>query len=158
MKPSAIVFLSIFSLAACTTPTPPPSARQEMGAELPAQWPRCPGLEDSWGPAKGPELQLNGRQGMTYLKPGGRGSVVIVYEGKNPRFPEIRDFKGMRASDGQMMVLGQRVDFYGSGNEDPEISTQPMQLTSPAGDTGWFSFSFSSKEHLKGKNIPVFTW
>jgi hypothetical protein len=158
MKLTAVVFLSLFSLVACTAPAPTSSARQAMGGELPAQWPQSPGLAKNWGPAKGPSLHLNGHQQMEYLKPDGSGSVSIVYEGKNPRFPEIRDFNGMRASDGQMMILGQRVDFYGSGNEEPEISTQPMQLTSPEGETGWFTFSFSSKEHLKGKNIPVFTW
>lgn len=157
MKHPLILLLALLSLTSCTTPPEQPATPQTAGEELPAQWPKCPGLEQSWGPAKGPSAQLNGRQAMTYLKPGG-GAVCVVYEGKNPRFPEIRDYNGMRASDGQMMILGQRVDFYGSGNEDPEISTQPMQLTNPAGQTGWFSFSFSSKEHLKGRNIPVFTW
>lgn len=96
---------------------------------------------------------------MSYVKPGKtHGHVTITYEGKNPRFPIIRSSDGKLASDGQMTIMGKRVDFYGSGNEDAEISTQPMQLTSPAGDTAWFSFSFSAKEHLGGKNIPAFTW
>ncbi len=104
-------------------------------------------------------MEVTGGQAISYVKPGkAPGHVSVVYEGKNPRFPEIRDFAGKRAVDGQLTIMGQHVDFYGSGNEDPEISTQPMQLTSPAGDTAWFSFSFSAKEHLQGKNIPAFTW
>jgi hypothetical protein len=161
MKHTAIALLTAFSLSSCIT-TPPasaPAAEQSARGQMPGQWPRSQALEASWGPAQGPSLHLNGCQCMTYVKPGNHsGAVMVVYEGKNPRFPEIRDFNGKRASDGQLTVMGQRVDFYGSGNEDAEISTQPMQLTSPSGETGWFTFSFSSKEHLQGKNLPVFSW
>ena len=155
MKFSAILLVPFLALAACTTS---PESTADPEGVLPAQWPRSPALEASWGPARGPSMVLNGSQAMTYLKPGGGGAVIIAYEGKNPRFPEIRDFNGKRASDGKMTVMGQVVDFYGSGNEDAEISTQPMQLTNPSGETGWFAFSFSSDEHLQGKNIPAFTW
>lgn len=159
MKSLLPALLPLLSLTACTTPPAPPAAQTIPQDELPSQWPQCPGLASTWGPARGPSSQLNGRQAMTYVKPGTRGShVLVIYEGRNPRFPEIRDFAGKHASDGQLTILGRSVDFYGSGNEDPEISTQPMQLTSPDGQTGWFSFDFSSPEHLKGKNIPVFTW
>ena len=159
MKFFLTALLSAFSLTACVTTAPPAAVAPVAQAEVPPEWPRCPSLESSWGPARGPSLQLNGRQAISYVKPGTpRGRVDIVYEGKTPRFTEIRTFDGKRASDGQMTIMGQRVDFYGSGNEDAEISTQPMQLTSPGGHTGWFSFSFSSKEHLEGKNIPDFTW
>jgi hypothetical protein len=43
-------------------------------------------------------------------------------------------------------------------NEAPEISTQPVKLTSPSGWSDWSSFDFSSIEHLKAKKIPAFTW
>jgi hypothetical protein len=105
---------------------------------------------------RGPSLQLNGKQGVYWMKPGG-GHVTVVYQGTvQPR--EIRNFDGTRASDGQLTVMGRVVDFYGSGNEEPEIATQAIALTLPGGGTGWFTFEFSAKEHLKGKNIPVFTW
>ena len=159
MKHFLLALFSVFSLAGCTTPSVEPAAQQASEDVLPPAWPRCPSLESSWGAARGPSMEVTGGQAMTYVKPGkAHGHVNIVYEGKNPRFPVIRDYAGKLASDGQMTIMGQRVDFYGSGNEDMEISTQPMQLTSPAGDTAWFSFSFSAKEHLEGKNIPAFTW
>lgn len=159
MKLILTSILAVFSLAACVTTPVAPSAPVSVRDDLPGAWPRSAALESSWGPASGPAQQMNGRQALTYVKPGERGNYVMVtYEGKSPRFPEIRDFSGKRASDGQLTVMGQRVDFYGSGNEVAEITTQPMQLTSPDGHTGWFTFSFSSKDHLKGKNLPVFNW
>jgi hypothetical protein len=140
---------------ACTTPTPPPAP--PATAELPQAWPRCPEWEAQYGAAKGPDLWLTGKQALTLLKPDRRGQAIrIVYEGQTPRL--IRNADGSLASDGKLVILGQNVDFYSSGNEDAEISTQPVRLTSPAGWSGWFSFDFSSPEHLQGRNIPTFSW
>jgi hypothetical protein len=101
-------------------------------------------------------MLVTGQQAITYVKPSG-GSVEIAYEGKNkPR--NITSFDGTYASDGTLNIMGQQVAYYGSGNEDPAISTQAIQLTDPTGRTGWFSFNFSAPEHLKGKNIPSFGW
>lgn len=101
-------------------------------------------------------MLVTGQQAITYVKPSG-GTVEIAYEGKNkPR--DIVSADGIYASDGTLTVMGQQVAFYGSGNEDPAISTQAMQLTDPMGRTGWFTFNFSAPEHLKGKNIPTFGW
>lgn len=159
MKPLLPILLSIFGLAACvTTPTVQPSASQMSQEELPVEWPRCPSLESSWGKVRGPLLTLSGRQGITYVKPGEKHCAVrIIYQGRTqPR--EITDFSGKRASDGTLTIMGQTVDFYSSGNEDPEIATQAVPLTGPDGVTSWFTFEFSCKEHLKGKNIPGFGW
>lgn len=104
-------------------------------------------------------MEVSGNLAMGYSKPGKHnGQVTINYEGKNPKHTIIRSFDGTLASDGQMIIMGKQVGFYGSGNEDAAISTQPMQLINPAGEAEWFSFSFSAEEHLAGKNIPVFTW
>lgn len=160
MKALLPIFLATFGLVACvTTPTTVQPAHAQMPEEeVPAEWPRCPSLESSWGKARGPSLALNGRQAITYAKPGERGCAVrIIYRGKTqPR--EIRDFSGKRASDGTLTIMGQTVDFYGSGNEEPEIATQAVPLTGPDGVLSWFTFEFSCKEHLKGKNIPGFGW
>lgn len=127
-------------------------------AELPAAWPRCPAWEKLYGPARGPDLWLTGRQALIYSKPGKRGhSVRIIYEGqRKPR--TIRNFDGSSADQGTISILGQEVGYYSSGNEEAEISTQALLLTSPTGWSGWFSFDFSSPEHLQGKNIPAFAW
>ena len=153
-----IALVSLF-VGSCSTPTPGGTETAEAGAEeLPKVWPRCPEWEKLCGPAKGPDLWLTGKQAMIYIKPGkDHDSIRIIYEGKNkPR--EIRNMDGTYSSDGKIAILGQQVDFYGSGNEEPEISTQPTLLTSPDGWSGWFSFDFSSREHLQGKNIPAFAW
>lgn len=146
------------TLSACVTtePTAPPAA--ESTSALPPAWPRSPGLEAQWGPPSGPSLQLDGTQGMHYSDPAKRGNYAVVsYMGTaQPR--EIRHFDGKLASDGQMTIMGQTVDFYGSGNEDAAISTQPVQLTFPNGSQGWFTFTFAAPQHLKGKNIPAFIW
>ena len=148
--------LAVFA-AACSAPVSKEPA-SASGDALPAAWPRCPEWETRYGPAQGPDLWLTGKQAVYYIKPGKDiGSIRILYEGPTqPRL--IRNADGTLASDGKLTILGQTVDFYGSGNEDPEISTQPVQLTTPGGWTGWFSFDFSSPEHLQGKNIPAFTW
>lgn len=154
-----LLLLALALLApACTTPTPRNGAGEQAIAELPQAWPRCPAWEMQCGAAKGPDLWLTGKQAVIYVKPGqGDRSIRIIYEGKDqPRM--IREADGTLATEGQVSILGQMVDFYGSGNETAEMSTQPMQLTSPSGWSGWFSFDFSSPEHLKGQNIPAFAW
>lgn len=159
MKSICAALLSLLALSSCTTPEAPSAAQQPSPQEeLPAYWLKSPALEKTWGPRKGPELQLNGRQAVYYSNPAQRFShVTIVYEGvQQPR--QIITAEGKLASDGKLPIMGQMVDFYGSGNETAEISTQPVQLTTPGGGTAWYSFSFSSKEHLNGKNIPAFTW
>ena len=163
MKKALLTVVSLFALglvSCVTTPVAPTGPSPEVTAQeaVPVEWPRCPTLESRWGAVHGPSLQLNGRQAITYRDPAVRGRrVQITYEGATqPR--QITSFDGTRASDGKLTIMGQQVDFYGSGNEDAEISTQPVALTGPDGVTSWFSFSFSSKEHLKGKNIPAFTW
>lgn len=148
------LLLTISSLMVCCAPP----ASTADNAALPKVWPRSAQLESSWGPARGPSLQLNGTQAMSYTKKGARyESIHVCYLGqKQPR--EIVDFNGKHASDGKLSIMGQMVDFYGSGNEEAEITTQPMLLTSPSGWSGWFTFDFSDPEHLKGKNIPAFSW
>ena len=158
IKFTVSVLLLALGLTACTTPPANPTGLQISQEEVPSVWPRCPSLESSWGKAHGPAMILRGRQAITYVKPGERNcQVSIIYEGTTTA-REIRGFDGKRASDGKLTIMGQEVDFYGSGNEVAEISTQPVQLTSPGGDTAWFTFDFSCEEHLKGKNIPAFTW
>lgn len=150
--------LAALTLSACVTTDPTPPAAVETSAALPPVWPRSPGLEAQWGPPSGPSMQLDGHQGIEYSNPAKRGDyATVVYEGRTkPR--DIRNADGTLASDGKMTIMGQTVDFYGSGNEDAAISTQPMPLTFPDGTTGWFTFTFAAPEHLKGKNIPAFTW
>jgi hypothetical protein len=158
MKLLLTTLLATLGLVSCTTPDVQPTPSQVSQEEVPDAWPRSPTLESSWGKPSGPSMILSGRQALTYVKPGERGCAVrIVYEGK-VQPAEIPDFSGKRASDGTLTIMGQTVDFYGSGNEDPEISTQAVPLTSPGGVTAWYTFQFSCKEHLKGKNIPGFGW
>lgn len=126
----------------------------------PSEWPRSPELEKRWGPARpfGPDERIHRKPGIGYRDPKDPGRYVdIVWE--DPSQPkEIRDFDGKRASDGKLTLMGRSVDFYGSGKEEPEISTQPIELTSPSGRKEWYSFQFSSKEHLDGRNLPAFVW
>jgi hypothetical protein len=155
-----LFLLLLLALAsACTTPSSTNGSASRASDALPAAWPRCPEWETQCGPAKGPDLWLTGKQAVIYLKPGkNAGAIRIIYEGaEQPRMIRNPEDNSL-ASDGQVTILGQTVDFYGSGNEDPEISTQPVKLTSPSGWSGWFSFDFSSQEHLKGRNIPAFSW
>jgi hypothetical protein len=150
--------LKIPALACClcviSSATSPSS--NEVGQEFPQQWPRSTQLEATWGTAKSPSMLVTGQQAISYIKPTG-GSVDIAYEGKSkPR--DITTYDGRYSRDGTLSIMGQQVAYYFSGNEDPAITTQALQLTDPAGRQGWFSFQFSAPEHLKGKNIPAFQW
>jgi hypothetical protein len=157
MKIQTVCLASVLFLSGCTTPPAPESPADQTASALPARWPQCAALDATWGLVRGPSLQLNGNQGVYWLKPGSRKHVTIAYEGTaQPR--EIRTAEGILASDGKLTIMGQTVDFYGSGNEDAEITTQAIALEIPGGCRGWFTFSFSAPEHLKGRNIPAFTW
>lgn len=166
MTPRLLIAAALaFLMASCASSGPAEGQAATTGpgaatpeAELPAAWPRCPEWEKLHGPARGPDLWLTGRQALVYTKPGKRGdSIRIIYEGqRKPRI--IRNYDGTSADQGTISILGQEVGYYSSGNEEAEISTQALLLTSPSGWSGWFSFDFSSPEHLQGKNIPAFAW
>lgn len=157
MKMLLAVLLGGFALVSCAErlPTDPTSVKR---SELPREWPKAHALATAWGMPSEPRLSVLGVPTVTYSNPKLDGGYVRVsYLGKAKPMT-ITSHDGRLASDGKLFIMGRTVDFYHSGNEGPEISTQPMLLTSPSGWTGWYAFSFASKEHLAGKNLPAFTW
>lgn len=147
-------------LGAVSCVSVPESGVAGVAATPPTEWPRSPELEKLWGPPVpfGKLERIHGKPGVGYRDPQNRSRYVdIIWE--DPEQPkEIQTAEGKRASDGNLVILGQSVDFYFSGNEASEISTQPIQLTTPSGRKVWYSFVFSAQEHQDGRNIPVFVW
>jgi len=146
------------ALGSCVQNTPTDPYETLGKNELPKSWPKSTKLEAEWGAPQGPFRSVLGVATKRYKDPhSSERYVEVSYLGQDqPR--EIRNFDGTRAVDGQLQVMGQTVDFYGSGNEVAEISTQPIWLTSPNGWSGWFVFTYSPEEYRKGRNLPQFSW
>lgn len=157
MKHCFVLLVFTVAMISCAErlPTDPTVVKP---ANLPRQWPRSAALETSWGKPAGPRLTVLGVPALTYSDPeNGDRYVQVSYLGQTE--PQtIRSFDGTFATDGKLTVMGKTVDFYGSGNEIAEISTQPVHLAAPSGWSGWFTFTYSSKEHLKGRNLPAISW
>lgn len=148
-----------FALMGCqpSGPTSPFDPLQRH--ELPRAWPKSAELEAKWGAPEGPVRLISWNAAMRYKDPKNPERYVkVAYLGQKKPEKEIRNFDGTRAVDGQLEVMGQTVDFYGSGNEIAEISTHPILLKSPSGWSGWFVFVYSPREYRTGRNLPAFAW
>lgn len=161
----ALILLTFFlacSAPSCRTLDAPAS---DLGkpwevdpSELPKHWPKSAELERAWGPPAEPMRIDDGKPTIVYSDPddADRSTRVTYHGSEQPR--EIVGFDGRRAVDGQLTAMGQTVDFYSSGNEIAEISTQALRLSAPDGWSGWFTFTFSAKEDLGGRDLPAFAW
>lgn len=59
---------------------------------------------------------------------------------------------------GAVTVMGRKVASYDSGNEEPELSTEPITLTAPDGRTATYCIVFGGSKPDIGKRVPVIGW
>ena len=159
MKNPALILLSAcFGLCAVScVETDPASATQSMVIDrekeaAAATLPRV--ISPGWhvqGDGK-PLLDVTGYSRVGYVKDGAPKDVVeVFYHGKdNPR---------INTNDQEFVtIMGQKVQTYGSGNEDPAFATQPILLTAPNGKSAYYSFQFNNEHLYKTREIPQFGW
>jgi|GEM_PF-3363366 len=99
-----------------------------------------------------PLLDVTGYSRVGYVKDGSPQDVVeVFYQGKdNPRIDtQDQEF---------VTVMGQKVQTYGSGNEEVAFATQPILLTAPNGKSAYYSFQFNNEHLYKTRLIPQFGW
>ena len=99
-----------------------------------------------------PSLDVTGYSRVGYVKDGSPKDVVdVFYHGQdNPRVKTD--------SADSVIILGQKIQTYGSGNEDVAFATQPIQLTAPNGRSAFYSFQFNNEHLYKTRQIPEFGW
>jgi hypothetical protein len=99
-----------------------------------------------------PLLDVTGYSRVGYVKDGSPKDVVeVFYHGRdNPRIDtQTREF---------VTIMGQKLQTYTSGNEEPAFATQPVLLTAPNGKSAYYSFQFNNEHLYKSRNIPQFGW
>ena len=158
MKRPMPVFLSaiILCTVSCETQSPTPTY-QELISKLEkeaegAAFPRV--ISPGWrvlGYGK-PEMDVSGISRVSYVKNGAPKDVVeIFYHGqKNHRITTD--------DPSSVTVMGQKVQTYGSGNEDVAFATQPILLTAPNGKSAYYTFQFNNEHLYKTREIPQFSW
>ncbi|NJM36768.1 MAG: hypothetical protein HC845_02230 [Akkermansiaceae bacterium] len=100
-----------------------------------------------------PELDMTGFSRVTYVRDGAPDDLAEVYFLGSKGTPVETEEKET------ITVMGKTVKTYGSGNEEPAFSTQPVQLTAPDGKTAYYSFQFHGKNLFKNREkIPQFGW
>ncbi len=99
-----------------------------------------------------PSLDVTGYSRVGYVKDGSPKDVVeVFYHGRdNPRInTQDQEF---------VTVMGQKLQTYSSGNEDPAFATQPVLLTAPNGKSAYYSFQFNNEHLYKTRQIPEVGW
>lgn len=99
-----------------------------------------------------PLLDVTGYSRVSYVKDGSPNDFVeVYYHGQdNPRI--------QTDSSESVTVMGQKLQTYTSGNEDPAFATQPVRLTAPNGRSAYYSFQFNNEHLYKTRQIPEFGW
>jgi hypothetical protein len=156
--PTLTITSALFALVAvsCQTPGPTPTY-QEVITKLEketegAVFPRVtsPGWH-ALGNGK-PEMDVSGISRVSYVRDGAPKDVVeIFYHGQNGSQITTDD-------KSSVIVMGRKVQTYGSGNEDVAFATQPIQLTAPNGKSAYYSFQFNNDNLYKTRRIPQFGW
>lgn len=158
MKKSTLLVSATASLLiiSCETQKPTPTyqeviSRLEKEAEG-AVYPRV--ISPGWralGNGR-PEMDVSGISRVSYVRDGAPKDVVeVFYHGQNNSRITTDD-------KSSVTVMGQRVQTYGSGNEDVAIATQPILLTAPNGKSAYYSFQFNNEHLYKTRDIPQFGW
>ena len=55
-------------------------------------------------------------------------------------------------------IMGEKVQTYGSGNEEVAFATQPIKLTAPDGTASYYTFEFNNANLYTSRAIPAFGW
>jgi hypothetical protein len=159
MKTSTLTVLSTvlcFYTVSCEAPNPTPTY-QEVVSKLQeetkdAVFPRV--VSPGWhalGNGK-PEMDVSGISRVSYVKDGAPKDVVeVFYHGRNNSRITTDD-------KSSVTVMGQKVQTYGSGNENVAFATQPILLTAPNGKSAYYSFQFNNEHIYKTRQIPQFGW
>lgn len=99
-----------------------------------------------------PSLDVTGYSCVSYVRDAAPKDVVeVFYHGQdNPRInTNTQEY---------VSIMGQKIQTYSSGNEDPAFATQPILLTSPNGKSAYYSFQFNNMHLYKTRQIPQFGW
>jgi hypothetical protein len=156
--PTRLFLSTAFGLlvVSCETQTPTPTYQEvisklEKEAEG-AVFPRV--ISPGWhalGNGR-PEMDVSGVSRVSYVRDGAPKEVVeVFYHGTNNHRITTDD-------QSSVTIMGQKVQTYGSGNEEPAFATQPIKLTAPNGKSAYYSFQFNNEHLYKTRQIPQFGW
>lgn len=99
-----------------------------------------------------PSLDVTGYSRVSYVREGAPKDVVeVFYQGQDHQRidTDAQEF---------VTIMGQKVQTYGSGNEDVAFATQPILLTAPNGKSAYYTFQFNHDHLYKTRDIPQFGW
>jgi hypothetical protein len=144
-----IISISSFSCAPSENPTATDSRASQAKTETTA-FPKV--ISSGWTAQNDgkPSEGLNGFSYMSYARKGAPADVVDVYyhgsDGRriNTDEPEF------------VQIMGQKIQTYGSGNEEAAFATQRFLLTPPS--AAYYSFEFHGDHLYKSRKIPEFGW
>ncbi|MGC4015021.1 MAG: hypothetical protein QM755_10985 [Luteolibacter sp.] len=66
--------------------------------------------------------------------------------------------KNSFAYPGSLQAMGRKVEYYDSGNEEPELTTEPITLTAPDGRTANYCLVFGGSKPGIAKRVPAIGW
>ena len=115
---------------------------------------------------------LEARWGAPVLTVVEDGSYVLIYRNSKAKSADeflkvvgtrrpLSVLKGYSASpkrDGTVTVLGQRVDYYGNGNETPAWQSVAFALTAPDGRAGNYVLFYGGRKPWPGSFFPPVAW
>lgn len=157
-NPTLLVLFAAIGVSAVSCQAPDPAAARQnlvMAREKDAAKATLPRvITPGWrvlGDGK-PSLDVTGYSRVSYVKEGAPKDVVeVFYQGQDHQRidTDAQEF---------VTIMGQRVQTYGSGNEELAFATQPILLTAPDGKSAYYTFQFNNDQLYKTRNIPQFGW
>jgi len=90
------------------------------------------------------------------------GSYIARYRNGNDYLEIVGTSRAVKRNPfdypGSITVMGRQVAFYDSGNEEPELSTEPFALTAPDGRAATYCLVFGGSKAGIAKRVPVIGW
>ncbi len=128
-------------------------------AQLTVPFLRSPALERLWGP---PRLIVvsDGSYVLVYRSPKIKDGVDRYFKivGTRRPIPVITDNRGRPERDGSTFVLGQRVKYFGMGNETPAWQSDALLLVAPDGRRANYVLIYAGRRPWPGKFFPPVAW
>jgi hypothetical protein len=157
-NPTLTVFSAVLCLysVSCEAPNPTPTYQEVIsGLEKEnkgAIYPRV--ISPGWrvmGNGK-PEMDVSGISRVSYVRDGAPDDVAHVY------YHGRKNSRITTDDPSSVIIMGQKVETYGSGNEIAAFATQPILLTAPNGKSAYYTFEFDNEHLYQTRDIPQFGW
>jgi hypothetical protein len=153
-KLSLLVTCGVLSTISCETQTPTYEGviskveKQTRGAIYPRV--TSPG----WSVMRNgkPEMDVSGVSRVSYVRDGAPDDVAHVY------YHGQKNSRITTDDPASVIIMGQKVQTYGSGNEIAAFATQPILLTAPNGKSAYYTFEFDNEHLYQTRDIPQFGW